>query len=667
MTGLRRIMLDDVNLKSESASISLKRLEKNPIKVMATLNLTQAKQLVNALDDAYDEGESLVDDNIYDTIRDYISERWPKSTLAKKIGSHDDSDVKLPVPMASLNQLKLSSPALAKHLANGNSKIVSDKLDGQSIELIYEKGIPVQAFTRGDSTNGKDVTRHLASFNIPKKIPTKERFIVRCEALISQKKFMATLHKDAPGDYEYTSARPASVGLMRRFESPKEIKHIDLVCFGIIGGSASKKKKSAQFKLLKQYGFTVVRHFGPFDDLTEQQLVEMIEDRMRKSKYELDGLVVSDDISPPASTSSNPKHEFKFKMNTSADSVITTVKDIVYQETKYGVLAPVVIVEPVVVPGGITISRANGHNGYYIEHGYLKPTGKNKPPHEKRPLGIGAKVKLVRSNKVIPYIQEIVRPAKKAKLPDVPYTLVGVEFQAKKKTATAGAKLLESFMTTAGYSNAGESSALLLMESGIKDPKALILCGLSTLRSILGDARGKDIAKHNKALLAGVELNVWLKATAPYYMRGANTSFDKVVDAIPNIQQILRRGASADLSALIGNIHGIKSLAPKIASACVSAYDLAQEIGVKLKAPKKVVVKSSKLNGVNVAFTGVRDADLKAKIVELGGTASDSMKSDTTVLIAKDPGSGSSKVQKAMDKGIPIYTIDEFKKKYKVT
>lgn len=654
------------DFKSISASLSLKRLEKNPIKVMETLNLTQAKNLVNALDDAYDAGDQLVDDTIYDTIRDYISERWPKSTLAKKIGSHDDSDVPLPVPMASLNQLKLASPALAKHLGNGNEKIISDKLDGQSIELIYRNGVCVQAFTRGDSENGKDVTRHIGSFNIPKKISVKGEFVVRCEALISQKKFLATLHKDAPGDYEYVSARPASVGLMRRFESPPEIKHIDLVCFGIIGGAGSTKSKSQQFKLLKQYGFTVVRHFGPFADLTEEKLVAVLEERVRKSKYELDGLVVSDDIPAPKSTSSNPKHEFKFKMNTSADIVIATVKDVVYQETKYGVLAPVVIVDPVVVPGGITINRANGHNGYYIQHGYLKPTGKEKAPHEIRPLGPGAKVKLVRSNKVIPYIVEIVRPARKAKLPDVPYTLSGVEFQVKKKSGTADAKLLESFMASIGYADAGEVAAKLLVESGIKDPKSLIATGLPTLRSVLGDARGKKIAAYNKKLVAGIDLNVWLKSVAPYFMRGANTSFDKVVDQISGIQLLLRRNNVSQLTEQIGAIHGIKSLAPKIADACINGYNLAQEIGVKLNAPKKVVVKSKALNGVNVAFTGVRDAELKQRIVELGGTASDSMKADTTVLIAKDPGSGSAKVQKAADKGIPIYTIAQFKKKYKV-
>lgn len=652
---------------SISASISIKRLEKNPIKVMETLNLTQAKKLINAFDDAYDEGDPLVDDTIYDTIRDYISERWPKSTLAKKIGSHDDSDVPLPVPMASLDQLKLASPRLAKQLSNGNAKIVSDKLDGQSVEIVYEKGVPVKAFTRGDSEKGKDITRHIGSMNIPKKIPVKERFVVRCEALLSQKKFLAKLHKDAPGDYEYVSARPASVGLMRRFESPPEIKLIDMVCFGILAGNGATKTKAQQFATLKKYGFTVVRHFGPFDDLSEEQLVALLEERVRKSKYELDGLVVSDNIPSPASKSTNPKHEFKFKMNTSADVVIATVKDIIYQETKYGVLAPVVIVEPVVVPGGITINRANGHNGYYVQHGYLKPTGKNKAPAKKMPLGPGAKIKLVRSNKVIPYIMEIVRAASKPKLPDVPYTLDGVEFRAKKKTSTSEAKLLESFMASVGYADAGESSARLLVEAGIKDPKALILCGLTTLRTILGDARGKKVASFSKKLLAGVDLNVWLKSIAPYYMRGANTSFDKVVDQIPDIQKILRRGSSSDLNSLIGNIHGIKSLAPKIADACINGYNTAKEIGVKLNAPKKIVVKSTALKGVNVAFTGVRDAELKARITELGGTASDSMKADTTVLIAKDPGSGSSKVQKAMDKGIPIYTPDQFRKKYKVT
>lgn len=655
-----------MDFTSISATLSIAKLNKNPLKVMATLNLTQAKKLINAFDDAYDAGDYLIEDSIYDTIRDYISERWPKSTLAKKIGSYDDKDVPLPVPMPSLDQLKLATAKLAKQLSNGNKKVISDKLDGQSIELIYENGVPTQAYTRGNSEDGKDVSRHINSFNIPKKIPIKSRFVVRSEALLSQKVFMANLHKDAPGDHKYVSARPASVGLMRRFESPPEIKLIDIVCFGIIGGKGSSDKKSDQLKTLKKYGFTVVRHFGPFDDLSEEKLVSLLEERMRKSKYELDGLVVSDDINTPASTISNPKHEFKFKMNTSADTVITTVKDIVYQETKYGDLAPVVIVEPVVVPGGITINRANGHNGYYIMHGYLKPGKKEKPPHEKRPLGIGAKIKLVRSNKVIPYILEVVRPAKKPVLPDVPYILDGIAFRVKKKTSTADAKLLESFMTIAGYSDTGESSAKLLITSGIKDPKSLILCGLPALRTILGDARAKKVAAHNKTLLAGTDLNIWIKAVASYYMRGANTTFDKVVDQIPDIQKLLSKNSSDILEQQIAAIEGIKTLAPKITEACIIGYNYANEIGIKLRAPKKIVVSSNKLEGVHVAFTGVRDAELKTRIVELGGTASDSMKSDTTVLIAKDPGSGSAKVQKAADKGIPIYTISQFKKKYGV-
>lgn len=653
-----------VIIESLSASLSLKKLSKNPIAVMETLNLTQAKNLVSAMDDAYIEGDALVEDSIYDTIRDYIADRWPKSSLAKKIGAKSDADVKLPVPMASLNQFKLGTSTLTKALSNGKPKILSDKLDGLSIELVYEKGVPVSAFTRGDADSGKEVSHHIPSFNIPKKIPTKERFIVRCEALIGQKKFLSKMHKDVGGRFK--SARPAASGLIRNFETKEEMKHVDLVCFGVIGGAASKKKQSDQFKLLKQYGFEVVRHFGPFTDLTEEKLAAHLETRMGKAKYELDGIVCTDDVPAPASTTSNPKHAFKFKMNTDADVVIATVEDIIYQESKYGVLSPVVVVSPVVVPGGITITRASGHNGYYIQHGYLKPKGKEKAPHEKRPLGIGSKVKLIRSNKVIPYIMEIIKPSSKPKLPSVPYTLDGVEFRATKRTDTGAAKLLESFMKGADYSQVGESTAKLLVDGGISTPQALILSSLKVLKEVCGDARGKQIVKDNKRILAGIELNTWLKAVSPYFMRGANTTFDKVVDQIPSLPTFLKKRDTTRLTDRIAAIHGVKTLAPKLADACIQGYELAQETGVTLKAPKKVVVKSTALSGIEVAFSGIRDADLKTKIVELGGTASDSMKASTNILIVKDPSSGSSKIQKAMDKGIPVLTIDQFKKKYKV-
>lgn len=646
-------------------NISLARLNKNPRKVMDTLTLGQAVKLVAALDNAFfSDEDDLVSDSVYDAIRSYINEKWPKSKLAKKIGAKTDDDVKLPVPMASLNQYQLGSTQIDKALADGEDKIISDKLDGLSIEIVYEGGVPVAAYTRGDATKGKDVSHHIPAMRIPQKIPQKGQMVIRSEALINEKTFMAKMHTTAGGRFK--AARNAASGLVRNFETKSEFKHVRFVCFGIIGGYYADKKQSLQLKLLTKYGFDVVRHFGPFSDLDQDQLVALLEKRIGKSVYELDGIVVTNDVPTPKATASNPKHAFKFKMNSDADAVVVKVKDIIYQETKYGLLQPVAIFEPTQMAGGVTVQRANGHNGYYVQHGYLKPKKNKEPPHGLRPLGPGAVVKLIRSGKVIPYIMEILKPAKKPKLPDVPYTLKGVEFVAKNKTSVSDSRMLASFFSKLEIDNMGSSSCNLLIASGIKTPEAVFATSATILRDVLGDSRGRKLAKDIQTYKKGTDLNKWLKAVSPYFMRGADTTFDKIVDQIPNLMQVVKRDATADLTMLIASIEGVKTKAPDLASACINGYRLAQTIGIKLRAPEKVIVTSARMRGFNVAFTGIRDKELAQTIIRLGGTSSDSMKSDTTILIAKDPGSGSAKMQKAMDKGIPIYTPDEFRRKYKL-
>ena len=650
---------------SISASVSLKQLSKNPQRVLDTLNQKQVGNLIKALDNAYHtDGEGLVSDAVYDAIRFYIDAKWPKSKLARKIGQRDDADVKLPVPMASLNQFQAGSKQIAKALAKDVDYVATDKLDGLSLEIVYEGGVPVAAYTRGDATHGKDVSHHIPAMKIPKKIPTREQVVMRFEALIPEKTFMSKMHESVGGRFK--AARNAASGLVRNFETASEFKYVRQVCFGIIGGKGANFRQSKQFAMLERWGFEVVKHTPPQRFETEEQLIAFLERRLSKAIYELDGIVLTEDVPTPRATASNPKHAFKFKMNVDADTVIVKVKDVIYQETKYGILQPVVTFPPTVMTGGVTVQRANGHNGYYVEHGYLKPKGKAAAPHAKRPLGPGATVKLIRSGKVIPYIMEILKPAKKAKLPDVPYTVNGVEFVAKNKTDVSTSRLLGSFLKQLEIKNAGPSTAKLFVDNGITEPSAVFQLGIEQMQNIVGDARGSQLFRDLKAKRQSMPVNAWLKATAPYYMRGANTTFDKVIDSVSDLDKLMRRQNATDLAQAISAIHGIKSRAQDIARACIEAYQLAGQIGIKLVAPAKIRVVSSKLTGVHVAFTGIRDKDLMAQITALGGVATDSMKADTTVLIAKDPGSGSAKLQKAMDKGIPVYSIAEFKQRYKL-
>ena len=66
------------------------------------------------------------------------------------------------------------------------------KLDGLSMELIYENGQLVRALTRGDGVTGEDVTHNIKTISsIPQKIKHKSLLEVRGEVLIFKKDFIA--------------------------------------------------------------------------------------------------------------------------------------------------------------------------------------------------------------------------------------------------------------------------------------------------------------------------------------------------------------------------------------------------------------------------------------------------------------------------------------------
>jgi DNA ligase (NAD+) len=93
-------------------------------------------------------------------------------------------------------------------------------------------------------------------------------------------------------------------------------------------------------------------------------------------------------------------------------------------------------------------------------------------------------------------------------------------------------------------------------------------------------------------------------------------------------------------------------------------FDFMKEIDKECKKVEVVVPKGKSLEGLNVVFTGVRDKELEAEIETKGGKVLTSISSKTKVLIAKDPSDDSSKIKSAKELGIPVVTIDTFKKNY---
>ena len=76
---------------------------------------------------------------------------------------------------------------------------------------------------------------------------------------------------------------------------------------------------------------------------------------------------------------------------------------------------------------------------------------------------------------------------------------------------------------------------------------------------------------------------------------------------------------------------------------------------------------ANKFSGMIAVFTGVRNPALEKIITDGNGKVASSISSKTTVVIAKNTGESSSKLDKARDLGIQIINIDDFIKLHSIT
>ena len=91
---------------------------------------------------------------------------------------------------------------------------------------------------------------------------------------------------------------------------------------------------------------------------------------------------------------------------------------------------------------------------------------------------------------------------------------------------------------------------------------------------------------------------------------------------------------------------------------------LAGKLDASIKEPLIQGLLQNPLSGKSVVMTKVRDAEIIDFLKRVGATLDDTMKTTTFVLIVKDRGDVSSKTKYAEARGIPIMTVEEFKRQY---
>ncbi|NLY74856.1 MAG: NAD-dependent DNA ligase LigA [Firmicutes bacterium] len=244
------------------------------------------------------------------------------------------------------------------------------KIDGLTVALTYENGSLVQAATRGDGTEGEDVTANVKTIkSIPLKLPKGEgvNLGVRGEVYIKKADFEALNgERERKGEPLFANPRNAAAGSLRQLD-PKVTasRPLDAFFYDILYLEGREVRTQADgFELLKEFNFKV----NPLTKVCRgiEAAIEFCETwtaRRDDLPYEIDGVVIKVNSlqfqTALGATAKAPRSKIAYKFP--AQQVKTKVLDIVVNIGRTGAATPTAILEPVRVAGS-TVSRATLHN-----------------------------------------------------------------------------------------------------------------------------------------------------------------------------------------------------------------------------------------------------------------------------------------------------------------
>jgi len=250
------------------------------------------------------------------------------------------------------------------------------KIDGFKIVLTYEKGVLVNAATRGDGKIGEDVTENVKTIeSIPLSLERPVDIVVEGEIWLSKKELVRiNKEQESKGLPLYANPRNLAAGAIRQLD-PKVVasRKLDSFIYDIAQlaplrqGYARQvipETQEEELEFLGQLGFKVNPHYKKVADI--EGVIKYWEEWQKnkdKEAYLIDGVAVKvnerDLQEKLGYTGKSPRFAIAFKFP--AEQVTTVVEDIQVQVGRTGTLTPVAHLKPVLVAGS-TVARATLHN-----------------------------------------------------------------------------------------------------------------------------------------------------------------------------------------------------------------------------------------------------------------------------------------------------------------
>jgi len=280
------------------------------------------------------------------------------------------------------------------------------KIDGLKIVLAYEKGLLVQAATRGDGVIGENVTEQVKTIqSVPLKLAKQVNAVVVGEAWM-KKSDLEKINKEREKEKlpPFANSRNAAAGSIRQLDPKVTAKRrLDSFIYDIDDiENEFPPTQIRELEFLKQLGFKVNEYHKLCKNIEEvEKFFRSWEGKRVLQEYGIDGVVVKinqrglqDTL---GYTGKAPRWAIAYKFV--PEKVTTIVEDIKVQVGRTGALTPVAHLKPVQVAGS-TVSRATLHNEDEIK---------------RLDVRIGDTVVIHKAGDVIPEIVEVLKKLRSGK------------------------------------------------------------------------------------------------------------------------------------------------------------------------------------------------------------------------------------------------------------
>ena len=447
--------------------MDINTLLKDPINYLKTKNKKEIITFLQECDKVFfNTNKTLLNDDMYDLVKDYLKKLDPKNTYFKRVGADEETKVKLPYWMGSLDKIKDDEKAIDnwKKKYKG-SAIVSDKLDGISC-LFYKNDNDIKIYTRGNGTEGQDIS-HLRNYITFPNI-TETKFAIRGELIISR------------GNWEKikdlgSNARNVVAGAIHSKILNKTIlAYIEFLAYDIMFPEMKIEDtfnyftrnniKSAYYKLLEE------------EEINLDLLSSHLELRRRDSEYEVDGIVIYNNKQHKLVNGKNPKYAFAFKSILTQEQAEIIVTDVEWNVSMHKYMKPIIKFNEVVI-SGVKIQKATGFNGKFINDNIIGP---------------GSRIVIIRSGDVIPHVLKVLSVSSNGipKMPENKYkwndTQIDIILDEEGKNKEQDIKSYTYFMSKLDIGLVKESTIKKLYENGFDTLEKILKVKVDELVSLEG-------------------------------------------------------------------------------------------------------------------------------------------------------------------------------------